>query len=200
MDIKKLLLTSLPVLLCCLGIYYWGYSNGKSSVIPKTEIQYIIGPSIQGSLTKLEPIKVDIPSIPWLIQWRDTVYNTDTTFLVNEVDSLAILQDYLTKREYNISIFDIDTIGTCSINAITYRNRLDVLSYTFSPVNKIYNKFYKQSDFDIFGGIGVNTGNEFNAQFGFFKGNLGMSYQYTRNWELKDNFHGINAFYKFNVK
>lgn len=63
------------------------------------------------------------------------VYLTDTiTF--DKTDSTKIMQDWATKRDYEATLFDVDTLGKCDIKTSVQYNRLGNIDYTFIPVQK----------------------------------------------------------------
>lgn len=197
---RELILLLLIIASSILIGFFIGKSNTK--IETKTEIKYQTGPSIGNILTDFKPISIDIPKLPYLLMWRDTIWLDSVRYEVQPVDSLKILKDWLSKRYYDLTLFDIDTIGKCNIKAETQYNQLKLLEYKFTPVNKVTNitNTIIPPKFELFGGVGLNTGNYYNAQIGFYKNNLGIGYQYTRNFSNKEDFHGINAFYKFKLK
>lgn len=63
------------------------------------------------------------------------VYLTDTTTFTKP-DSTTIMVDWATKRDYTATLFDIDTVGVCKVNTSVQYNRLGLLEYDFTPVQK----------------------------------------------------------------
>ena len=63
------------------------------------------------------------------------IYLTDTLEF-DKTDSTKIMQDWITKREYEATLFDVDTLGKCDIKTIVQYNRLGTIDYTFTPKQK----------------------------------------------------------------
>lgn len=63
------------------------------------------------------------------------VYITDTLEF-DKTDSTKIMEDWITKREYETTLFDSDTLGKCDIKTVVQYNRLGVIDYTFIPIQK----------------------------------------------------------------
>lgn len=197
---SKILIAASSTILCII-FYILGYYEGKDSVEPIIKTEFIQSSPVSGLIKDPEPMIVDIPEIPWLITFKDTIRTSDTTYIIQPVDSLEILKDYLTKRTYNLNIFNIDTVGTCDITAITYRNRLELLGYNFVPINKVITNTYNKPKYQLFLGGGFGTNNMASGQLGlFFNNNWGLSYQYLYDINNKKSFNGINVLYKFNLK
>ncbi len=63
------------------------------------------------------------------------VYITDTLEF-DKTDSTKVMQDWATKREYEATLFDSDTLGKCDIKTTVQYNRLGNINYTFTPMQK----------------------------------------------------------------
>lgn len=103
------------------------------------------------------------------------VYITDTVTL-DKTDSTKIMQDWITKREYEATLFDVDTLGKCSIKTVVQYNRLGDINYTFSPIQKqstktevVTRKYlpFIGGGITTFPSIGVEAGLFINQSYGF---------------------------------
>lgn len=203
---KSTIITIVICIALLAGFYLLGFKHGRLKSTNdqlqeqlNTKTEYSTGTSFSNTFTDFKPIKVELPSIPYILTFKDTLYIDSIRYVVREVDSLAILKDWLSKRHYEVTIFDIDTIGKCDITAETQYNQLKVLGYNYTPRTRIDVRDLTPK-LELFGGVGINTGNYYNFQAGVFKGNLGASYQFNREFNSNNNYHGINVMYKFKLK
>ena len=103
------------------------------------------------------------------------VYLTDTiTF--DKTDSTKIMQDWVTKREYEATLFDVDTLGKCDIKTTVQYNRLGTINYTFTPIQKqttttevVTRKYlpFIGGGITTFPSVGVEAGLFINQSYGF---------------------------------
>ena len=179
--------------------YFFGKGNIETVTVIEKQVKYFPGKRIVGTIKDLDPVRVEIPSIPDLLVYRDTII-IDSVVYVNKVDSFTILREYLTKRYYDKTLFDIDTIGKCKINFQVYKNRASNLNYEFTPVYKTIEEkvteIKKPRDMFVTGGIGLMIDGGLTGQVSFFDKKFGIGYQYT-NFK-KESYHGVNLFYKIN--
>lgn len=124
------------------------------------------------------------------------VYLTDTiTF--DKTDSTKIMQDWATKRDYEATLFDIDTLGKCNIKTTVQYNRLGNIDYTFIPIQKqttvteIVNR-----KFLPFVGAGITTFPSVEIEAGIF---IDQSYGFALNGGYFFNPKKIDGIPKYNV-
>lgn len=128
-----------------LGIYI-GKKTAPVKTITKTE--YIQGETIRDSIPYPVPYKVTVPADTLKILQqciKDGIYAdlfpekikyvTDTVYFEKE-DTTKILEDWATKREYERTLFDSDTLGTFKLNTTVQYNRISDLKYEFTPMIK----------------------------------------------------------------
>lgn len=190
-------------ILISLGILLLGFIIGfiVSRVTIKDhepKITYIKGDTIYKEVPVPQPSSEETPSDPNIKYiYKETIHYTDTgSIRYREVDTLAILDDWIKKRNYNISLFDNDTIGKLDLKASIQYNKISHLDYTYTPINKVITKT-KERNFEIFGGFGINTCNMVNGQIGFYRKHLGIGYIYTQDLHSSNDAHGINVFLKY---
>lgn len=179
--------------------YFFGKGNVETVTVIEKQVKYFPGKRIVGTIKDLDPVKIEIPSIPDLLVYRDTIV-IDSVVYVNKVDSFTILREYLTRRYYDETLFNIDTVGKCRITFQVYKNRASNLNYEFTPVYKIIEEkvteIKKPRDMFVTGGIGLMINGGLTCQVSFFDKKFGVGYQYM-NFN-RENYHGVNMFYKIN--
>lgn len=114
------------------------------------------------------------------------------------VDSLALYKDYISLRSYkNWSLFDIDTVGKFTASFDVQFNRIQkVYDGSFKPVQKTISNRHKDilvpfvsGSYSTFGYVGVGAG--------LFYHDLGLEYQYQRNFNDNRTGHSFGLKYKF---
>lgn len=206
----------ISILLCWLLGFYFGRKTIEIST-PKTEVKYVKGEKVTDSIPYPEPIEVVKPiDTANIIKQcvKDGIYTelfpekTITEYIeITKDDTTAILRDWATKRMYSETLFDIDTVGKCIVNASVQYNRLSLLAYDYTPIEKqITITTNKVNFFSPYIGVGVLVDNVFNdylnymptASLGFFiKEKYGVNLQYGKSFKTKNNFFGASLLYKF---
>lgn len=123
----------------------------------------------------------------------------DTVYLENS-DTTRILADWATKRDYEETLFDRDTLGTMTIRTSVQYNRLGTVHYDFTPVRKLVTReIYTIRKALPFVGAGASTYPSVNAEAGlFWKQSWGLSVQ--GNYYLAPNRYADAPKYDFGVK
>lgn len=216
MDKWKIVALVLIVVLSILSGFFLGRSTVDVSM-PKTEVKYIKGEKITDSIPYPQPIEVNRPiDTANIIKQcvKDGIYSelfpekTITEYIeITKDDTSAILADWATKRLYSETLFDVDTIGKCIVNASVQYNRLSLLSYHYTPIEKqTLITTNKVKFFSPYIGLGVIVDNSFNdywnympmANAGFFiKEKYGINLLYAKSLKSKNNFFGASLLYKF---
>jgi len=208
----KVLLGIYLASLAGVGILCWYI--GKSSVQCKSETIYVPGETIHDTITNnIELVHVEKPNIDTVNLLQYCIDNGLYQFLDYDgflpgddpsdyvtpivVDTLAIISEFITRNEYKVDLFDIDTVGKCSVSPIVQYNKLASISYEFTPIHKqiVTEKIQK---FQPFVGIGAGS-MSYSAQVGLYTHyGLGVSIQYQRvHAPRTDNDLMVNILYKF---
>ena len=125
---------------------------------------------------------------------------------VEKSDTTTIMKDWATERFYGETLFDIDTLGTCSFKAKVQYNRMRVLSYEYTPyVKKITKTEYNVKLFSPYIGIGtmVNPWDIEKSPMGivnagfFIKEKFGIQAQYQRSFVTKNDYVGGSVLWMF---
>lgn len=126
-------------ILIALSIFILGISLGRCSHEPSDPIiKYIKGDTITDSIPYPEPYEVVKTNTVVLPGKIDTVFIDGDTVFVNtgEIDTAAILADYILKRNYSRVLLDDDTLGYLSVGGSVQYNKLISLHYKFNPITK----------------------------------------------------------------
>ena len=213
---RTLICFIISILLCGLLGFYFGRKTIEISM-PKTEVKYVKGEKVTDSIPYPEPVEVVKPiDTANIIKQcvKDGIYTElfpekiVTEYIeVTKDDTTAIIKDWATKRVYSETLFDIDTVGKCVVEASIQYNRLSLLTYDYIPIEKqIAINTNKVKLFSPYIGIGVLVDNDFSeylnytptANAGFFiKEKYGIHLQYGKSFKSKNNFFSASLLYKF---
>ncbi|SBV94797.1 conserved exported hypothetical protein [uncultured Dysgonomonas sp.] len=200
---KKIIL----IVLCGIVCLVIGFFIGRSTIKTETEIKYIPGKTISGSVSnnQFESVKEEIPNKPLLptkiieIQYKDTgriKTITETKYMYQVVDTAAIIEDYIKKRTYAITAFDNTEQGKLLLYPVVQYNKLTGIDYLFTPMQKQRNT-YLQKIWQPFVSASYSTFNYIGVGGGIFYHNLGFEYQYQKSLGSQDNGHLFGVKYKF---
>lgn len=215
---KRMQIICIVITMITFGIF--GFYLGRKTIDiekPRTEIVYVKGDKITDSIPYPVPFEVVKPAdTADIIRQcvKDGIYTElfpekiVTEYIeITKEDTAEIIRDWGTKRLYSEKIFDIDTIGSCTVNATIQYNRMSLLSYDYIPVMKqttIHE--YKIRAFSPYIGFGCivhedfsDIGNyipELNAGF-FIKEKYGINLLYGKSFKNGSNFYGASLLYKF---
>ncbi|MDH6354747.1 hypothetical protein M2132_001076 [Dysgonomonas sp. PH5-45] len=191
---------------------------GRSSIDLKNEVSYIPGESTSGSVsdTQLIPVKEEKPEKPILpmkeveIQYIDTgSVRITTEYIYYEVDTAAIIADYILKRSYDLVAFDNKEQGKLRLFPVVQYNKLSGIDYEFTPVYKNINTT-REKVWQPFVSGSYSTLEYLGLGGGIFYHNLGFEYQYnldlrkkpqiplqTDPYYQRGNYHWFSGKYKF---
>lgn len=193
MDKKSIKLT-LILALILLGL---GFFAGRWTIKPKIKIKYIKGETVHDSIPYevLVPYKVEIPAKPNLPLKPDTILIPgEPEYITMKVDTAQIIAEFIKKNTYKQTLFDNDTLGRFTFNAVVQYNLLQGFNYDFTPVHKqikitqrrLFIPFISTS-YNSFGYVGTGAG--------FYYHDLGISLKYLTNFQEKGYELGFS--YKF---
>ena len=208
--------TSKAILAIALGagLFIGGYYTCKKTT-PEKIVEHTVYeklPPIHDSIPYPVYISETVPVDPArIIQQcvRDGVFTelfperirtiTDTVYL-EKSDTSQILADWATKRDYEETLFDRDTLGTMTVRTSVQYNRLGTIHYDFTPVRKLVTReIYTVRKVLPFVGAGASTYPSVNAEAGlFWKQSWGLSVQ--GNYYLAPNRYAEAPQYDFGVK
>lgn len=169
-----------------------GLIIGRQGSDSDQSIKYIKGETIEKIVEVPIPYKVEVPVQPlFLYKKADTIYNTIAT----EIDTTAILNDWITRKSYKQDLFD-NQHGKLSVNASVQYNQLASLKYSFTPIQKEISTT-KHQTWMPYVGVSYNTLNHLGIGGGLFYHNIGIEYQFQKDLRYNDTGHSFGLKYKF---
>lgn len=230
----KNIIYAIIVLALVFGSGFWvGWLSNEQEVPEQTIIKWKDGDSVSGQTTpdevkttETKPGNIVLPndilkaisantSIDSVVEFsyshKDYDYTKEQTVRHNlGNDSLniyrAVYADYIKIRKDHVSIFDIDTLGTLTVDATIQYNRSHGYGYDFKPRIKTINNNFKPKSitFTPFVSSSYSTAHYLGVGGGFFYHNLGFEYQYqidlrqnNISFEPRGNAHLLGIKYKF---
>jgi len=108
--------------------------------------------------------------------------------IIRIIDTVKVFQDWSDIVYYNIELFNIDTVGKCSIETSVQYNRLGEINTTFEPIIKVVTT-RKPRVWEPFIGLGFSTQIEGSILTGVYYKNWGFSASYNQsfNKDTKNN-------------
>ena len=170
-----------------------GFFIGRTTVSTEVEIKYIQGEKQSGGVNIPEPEETmsDNPVFPIK---SDTIYVDKLRYITQKVDTAAIIADYITQRDYNITAFDSKEYGTLKLFPTVQYNQLAGLKYEFIPILKEI-AIQKQKVWQPFVSGSYSTLNYIGVGGGIFYHNIGIEYQYQKG--IENSGHLVGLKYKF---
>ena len=176
------------VILIAVLCFFAGFMTGRKTIAEgKTERL----PPITGQSELPVPTDEQVPDQPLLPVVIDTFYIDRIQYIVQKVDTAAIIEDYIKKRTYTLNLFD-NEYGKLTIFPEIQYNKLNPVKYEFSPIQKTV---IKTPVWMPYVGASYNTLNWASVSAGTFYHNLGIEFIYTTNFSEKA--YGLGLKYKF---
>lgn len=165
------------IILLISAIFLTGLFIGRkhTKVVEKEVIKYVTLPPIHDSIPAPYPVKEKIDTINFLVDcvkkgvYQELFPNRKDTVYLTQKDTSELLKDWATERDYNVNLFDSDTLGTCTINTKVQYNRLGKIGYTFTPKQKQSIQYVEvKKNYIPFVGAGISTFPSVGAEVGMF--------------------------------
>ena len=172
-----------------------GFFVGRQTVTTKEKVRYIKGETVTERIEVPYPVKEYVPSKPELIYKDKIVYRDTGSIVIREVDSLAILNDYIKGREYAFNVFDNQN-GKLDVNQVIQYNRLQSFDYSFTPIHREITR-YKEKAFTPFVSGSYNTFDVLGVGGGLFIRNFGIEYNYLYQFPTNQVGHEVGVKWKF---
>lgn len=167
-------------ILCTLIGIIVGFIIGRRTSDTEQTVRYVKGDTIEKTVEIPIPYKVEIPSEPiYIYKKGDTIYSS----LMPEVDTIAILSDWITRRDYKQDLFD-NQYGKLSIDASVEYNRLQSFKYSFTPIQKeIITR--KQKTWTPYISTSYSNHNYIGAGGGIFYHDIGIGVKYSTDFNTR---------------
>ncbi len=188
-----------------LILFLAGLLAGRITLPDRVEVRYEKQPAQQGSYVhhQLVPVKAEssglsvLPSVPLLYytEGQDTVEIIREVEKEIQVDTLAVLADYLLKRTYKETLFDNEQ-GRFDLTAEVQYNRMTGLSYNYTPVTEV-RTITKKRALEPFLSAGYSTNRTLAVGGGVFIDHWGIEYSYNLN---NSNSKAFNSYHSFLLK
>ena len=176
--------------LCVLCLVI-GFFAGRKTIDTKEMVRYVQGETITGSVDLPQPVE-SIPENPTLPMKSDTIIE----YVVQVVDTAAIIADYIIRREYTPILFDNPTIGKLSLSTTVQYNKIIGLNYEFIPIVKEITRYKVHVWQPYVSGYG-NTFGQIGLGLGLFRYNVGVEAMYLRDLKNQQTGYGVGIKYKF---
>jgi hypothetical protein len=176
-----------------------GFFIGRNRIEYRETVRWGKGDVIRDTVeVPAEPSFTERPNIDdvKLPMRVDTLWMSDTIKIVERVDSAKIIADYIAINYYNLLLFDNDTLGRFEINQSIQFNRLRHLDFSFEPLIK-ERTIYERPRFEPFVSGSINTFNTVGFGGGVFIRDVGVEYQFQRNYLNDRSGHQISLKYRF---
>jgi len=172
-----------------------GFFAGRRTLKPDIQIEYIQGETIHDTILKPVPYLVEVPAKPILPLKPDTIrIPGGTEYIVMKVDTAKIIANYIQKNIYKETLFDNDTIGKFSFEAVVQYNEMQKFGYDFTPIQK-QTTIIKKRVLTPFLSTSYNSFGYFGAGGGVYYHNLGMGLKYMTDFQKTG--YEIGFSYKF---
>ena len=162
---------------------------GRASVKQTDNVIYKKGNNIIGNAPITLPVKEIAPTNP-ILPYKYIFINETKTEVV---DTAKIINDYVAKRTYSLTLFD-NLHGKLDIAPTVQNNQLIDLPYIFTPMEKT---IYKKDKYTFFTTLSYNTFDIAGIGVGAFRNNVGLHYRYLWNARLHTNGHELGVNIKF---
>jgi len=172
-----------------------GFFAGRWTLKPDIQIEYIQGETIHDTIPKPVPYPVEVPAKPILPLKPDTIrIPGGTEYIVMKVDTAKIIANYIQKNIYKETLFDNDTIGKFSFEAVVQYNEMQKFGYDFTPIQK-QTTIIKKRVLTPFLSTSYNSFGYFGAGGGIYYHDLGVGLKYMTDFQKTG--YEIGFSYKF---
>lgn len=169
---------------------------GRSTIDTKTKTEYVKGETIKDTVYIPAPYSEKKADKENLIP----VYTKDpegkeTTELDTIKSKDVTIHDWNLERKYSDLVFDNEN-GKFLYDITVQNNKLSKFNYTFTPIQKVTTTI-KERIFQPYVSAGYSTLDIASVGGGFFYHNLGIEYQFQRDFRYNDTGHSLGLKYRF---
>lgn len=153
-----------------------GFLASRQFVQIKETVRYVKGDTVTDSIMVPYPVTEYIPAKPNLPMKPDTIYIDSVQAIVQQVDTSAIIADYIVRRDYEIVAFDNKEQGKMVLWPSVQYNKLTGIKFQHEPNIKEITKTI-QPKFVPFASLSYNCRNYLGAGGGVFYKHIGLEYK-----------------------
>lgn len=166
-----------------------GFFVGRLTVKHKETIRYVKDDTVHGEYPShlLKPIKIEVPdhpNLPYYFFTERVIERDSVTYIVMEIDLDAVYKDYITRKTYDLTLFNNNKQGDLKGTATVQYNSLQSFNYAHTPISKEVTIISKPVWTPFVAG-GLNSFNMVSAGGGIIYHNIGIEgellYDYKRN-------------------
>lgn len=187
-------------ILICLIILLVGcavsFFIGRSTIDTKTKTEYVKGETIRDTVyipTPYSEKKADKDNL--IPVYKKDPEGKETTELDTIKSKDVTIHDWNLERKYADLVFDNEN-GKFLYDITVQNNKLSKFNYTFTPIQKVITTT-KERIFQPYVSAGYSTLDIASVGGGFFYHNLGIEYQFQKDFRYNDTGHSLGIKYKF---
>ena len=169
---------------------------GRSTIETKTKTEYVKGETIKDTVYIPAPYsekKADKDNM--IPVYKKDPEGKETTELDTTKSKDATISDWNLERKYANLIFDNEN-GKLLYDITVQNNKLSKFNYTFTPMQKVITTT-KERIFQPYVSAGYSTLDIASVGCGFFYHNLGIEYQFQKDFRYNDTGHSLGLKYRF---
>lgn len=169
---------------------------GRSTIDTKTKTEYVKGETIKDTVYIPAPYSEKKADKDNLIPvYKKDPEGKETTELDTAKSKDVTIHDWNLERKYANQVFDNEN-GKLLYDITVQNNKLLKFNYTFTPIQKVTTTI-KERIFQPYVSAGYSTLDIASVGGGFFYHNLGIEYQFQRDFRYNDTGHSLGLKYKF---
>lgn len=169
---------------------------GRSTIDTKTKTEYVKGETIKDTVYIPAPYSEKKADKDNLIPiYKKDPEGKETTELDTAKSKDVTIHDWNLERKYSDQVFNNEN-GKLLYDITVQNNKLSKFNYTFTPIQKVTTTT-KEKIFQPYVSAGYSTLDIASVGGGFFYHNLGIEYQFQRDFRYNDTGHSLGIKYKF---
>lgn len=168
----------------------------RSTIDTKTKTEYVKGETIRDTVYIPAPYSEKKTDKDNLIPvYKKDPEGKETTELDTTKSKDATIHDWNLERKYANLVFDNEN-GKLLYDITVQNNKLSKFNYTFTPIQKVTTTT-KEKIFQPYVSAGYSTLDIASVGGGFFYHNLGIEYQFQKDFRYNDTGHSLGIKYRF---
>ena len=184
----------------CLFILFIGcaisFFIGRSTIDTKTKTEYVKGETIKDTVYIPAPYSEKKANKDNLIPiYKKDPEGMETSELDTTQSKDITIHDWNLERKYSDQVFNNEN-GKLLYDITVQNNKLSKFNYTFTPIQKVTTTT-KEKIFQPYVSAGYSTLDIASVGGGFFYHNLGIEYQFQRDFRYNDTGHSLGLKYEF---